>query len=338
MMMKKLTLLKLLASLAITASPVLAQITVTGTTSFGSGTVTLTGTDFNGFGADKIVVIITGEAGNPGQQSDGVTEVAFDGIALTQLVDRNAIARSAPGVNDWDQTCNDIWYLDASDFTGGTFPDATTPIAVTSPTRGTITVIGLSGTQDGAGNTAVSERDMNSVDLTTTGGSIVIASYGMGGNGNTASLGGVSWDGQVEVSASENGSNWDGHVTGYSNDVAAGTATYSFTDSTVAGAHVIAAEFLSGSVAGQLTVTDIQFDASTDEVTLTFPKTGLPSYLVKLSSDLVSFDTTVGTPITEASDENTADVDNITVTLALPTGFEGSSKLFFRIEEDISNN
>jgi hypothetical protein len=224
--------------------PAGAAITVVGTTtSFQASDAPING-NFNAFGADKIVVIATGEHGNPNTLSNGITDVTFNGISFTRAVDRNSITVSeSPLVVD--QTWNDIWYLDASDYTGGTFPNLSLQISGVNPTtRGIITVFGLAGTANGVGNTVIGSRDSNTASLTTSAGSIVIASYGMGGNGNTAILAGTSYESGTQLSAVVQGTNWNAHVTGYTNDVAAGNASYSFVDETPTGAHVIAAEFL----------------------------------------------------------------------------------------------
>lgn len=229
------------ALLAIKAS---AAISVVSTAPFSSGGSNLSAATyaFNAFGADKIVVAVTGEAGNPGQMSDGITTLTYNGVALTRAVDRNSIPESSGGAGDWDQTYNDIWYLDASDYTGGAFTNADFNFAITGGQRGHLSVIALAGTADGFGNTVIGPRDSSSASLTTSSGSIVIASYGTGGNGNTGSISGTSWDGDTQVSAQVT-SSWNGQVVGYSNNVAAGTASYSFTDSNASGGHVIAAEF-----------------------------------------------------------------------------------------------
>lgn len=234
------------AALAVPAGA--AIITVDGTANWGADSSTLTGT-FDASNSDKLVVIVTAEHGF-NQTADGqVNSVTYDGVALTRLVDRNPIKAVAddPGTPEdetvlCDDTANDIWYLDNPATSTGL-------ISASVTTRGSVTVIGLSGTAAGAGNWAISDRDSTSVDLTTSAGSIVIGSYGMGGNGNTARVTNVDWDGDVEVSAQENGNVWDGHVTGYTNGVAAGTATYSVTDTNSpgadgrTGAHLIVAEF-----------------------------------------------------------------------------------------------
>lgn len=90
---------------------------------------------------------------------------------------------------------------------------------------------------------------------------------------------------------------------------------------------------IDGGVPADLVVTDITFAPSTNEVTLTWPKTGAAAFNIELSSDLIDWATDLGTGITDASDEDTDDAENITITLSLPAGFEGASKLFFRVEE-----
>ena len=83
------------------------------------------------------------------------------------------------------------------------------------------------------------------MDLTTTAdNSLVIASYGMGGNGNTADPQNVDPDAPLIEATTQKNRNWDGHVTAYADVPVAGPGTYSFTGGHQDGAHVIAAEFL----------------------------------------------------------------------------------------------
>jgi hypothetical protein len=165
----------------------------------------------------------------------------------------------------------------------------------------------------------------------------------MGGTGNTAFVNNVTLDeAMIEVGRQNNGGGrwWDGHVVAYQSDVAAGTRTYSVTDTSSpggdgrTGAHLIAAEFLAlGAVpGGGLTISDISYADETKQVTLTWPKAGLPSYIVKASPDLVDWEFELEDSITDGSDINPADPDNITVTLPIPPDFQGSSQLFFRLE------
>lgn len=230
-----------LAGAALSAS---ATITVVNTAPFTNGGSDLSAATyaFNAFGADKIVVAVTGEAGNPGQMSNGITTLTYNGVSLTRAIDRNSIPESSLGAGDWDQIYNDIWYLDATDY-GTAFQNLALNFVITGGQRGHLSVLALAGTADGVGNTVIGSRDSSSATLLTSAGSMVIASYGTGGNGNTGSITGTSWDGDVQVSAQVQ-SSWNGQVVGYSNNVAAGSATYSFTDSDASGGHVIAAEFI----------------------------------------------------------------------------------------------
>ncbi|MEN8774424.1 MAG: hypothetical protein ABF379_07155 [Akkermansiaceae bacterium] len=79
-------------------------------------------------------------------------------------------------------------------------------------------------------------------------------------------------------------------------------------------------------------ITDIAYSPETNEVTLTWPKTGASSYIVKISPDLIDWDLDLDDGVTEAQDENPADDTQITVTFELfvaPT----VKKSFFRVEE-----
>ena len=163
-----------------------------------------------------------------------MTSVTYDGVPLTPVIQRNA------QVSNTDTVYNHIWILDnpAASHVSGT-------IVANVVNRGNVTVFGLSGTLPGAGATAISATDTRSVDLATTApNSLVIASFGMGGAGNTADVLNVTVNPPLTfVSAQENGSLWDGHVTGYAKVASAGAGTYSFSGGNQAGACVIAAEF-----------------------------------------------------------------------------------------------
>lgn len=215
------------------------QITVDGFASWSLGGSPITGT-FDASSSDKLVVIVTGEHSFPNNTGGNCSSVTYDGVPLTRVVDRNPVSGS-------DITYNDIWYLDFPSTSGG-------QISATVTSRGSMTVLGISGTAEEVGNTVIGAANSNSANLLTSAGSIVIASYGMGGNGNSADYAGVDTNAPLtEISALGNG-NWDGHVVGYALGVAAGNATYSFNDSSTTGAHVIAAEFLLGPPPPELTV------------------------------------------------------------------------------------
>jgi len=162
---------------------------------------------------------------------------------LTQAVDRNPITNPDSTV---DQTYNDIWYLDdpGSVHTAGS-------IVATVATRGSMTAFALSNTATGVSATAISPQDSKSVSLiTATDNSIVIASHGMGGYGNTADPQNVDTvPPLVETSALRtSGRGWCGHVTGYMMVASPSLTTPTFTGGNISGAHTIAAEFQAASI------------------------------------------------------------------------------------------
>jgi hypothetical protein len=220
--------------LAAVGAPALGQITVDGWTSFNSTSSTFSGT-FDASASDKIVIVATGEHGFNNDQGD-LVNVTYDGTSLIKAIDRDAQFAQT------DTIYADIWYLDDP----GAFHSNGT-IDVSAINRGNITVIGLSGTEAGVGNVGVTGTDTRSIDLATSAGSLVIASYSMGGAGNTANVTSVNADAPLtQIAALENGSNWDGQVVGYDNATSAGTQTYSFSGGNTDGSLVIAAEFLLG--------------------------------------------------------------------------------------------
>lgn len=227
------------------SAPPRATITVDKAISWSAAAATLTGT-LDASGSDKLVVIVTGEHGNPGDHSGNSSAVTYDGVPLTKILNRKPIAGTPQ-----DQTFNDIWYLDLD---GVTTVNGTIVANVTS--RGNVSAFALSGTAPGVGQTAISPQASKSVVLSTGfANSIVIASHGMGGDGNTANVTAVSVVAPLEgrrATAQTSGSPapWDGHVTAYALLPAAGTDTYSFSGGNVVGSHTIAAEFVAAEATG----------------------------------------------------------------------------------------
>ena len=213
-------------------APPRAEIKIDGTAYWRAESATITGT-YDASESDKLVVILTGEHGF-NNDAGTVSSVSYDGVALTPLIQRDA------QVAGTDTVYNHIWYLDdpAASHTAG-------EIVANVVNRGNITVFGLSGTLPGAGATAISENNTRAVDLQTTApDSLVIASFGMGGAGNTADPQNVTVDSPLTFLSSQSNRNWDGHVTAYAEVRQASLGTYSFTGGNVSGAYVIAAEFL----------------------------------------------------------------------------------------------
>ena len=211
-----------------------AQIEVDGWKSFNSESGTFSST-FDARVSDKLVIIATGEHGFNNTSGD-LLDIKYDGVSLTKAIERQ------PQVAQTDTIYADIWYLDdpRSIYSAGV-------IDVFSVTRANITVIGLSGTLEGVGNVGVTPTDTRSINLATSAGSFVVASFSMGGAGNTANVLDVTPNAPLtKIAALENGSNWDGQVVGYHNYTPAGTQTYSFTGGNTDGSLVIAAEFLLG--------------------------------------------------------------------------------------------
>lgn len=212
--------------------PPRGEIKIDGTAYWRNQSTGVFGGTFDASGSDKLVVILTGEHSFNNDQGR-VNSVTYDGVPLTPVIQRNAQVAAT------DTVYHHIWMLDHPSTSTGA-------VAVDVVNRGNITVFGLSGTLPGAGATAISANNTRAVDLTTTASnSLVIASFGMGGAGNTANVGAVTVDPPLAlVSAQSNGSSWDGHVTATVKVPAAASGTYSFTGGNETGAYVIAAEFL----------------------------------------------------------------------------------------------
>lgn len=211
---------------------------------------------FDASASDKLVVIVTGENGNPGSLAGNVVSLTYDGIPLTQAVDRAPIG-SAPSAA-FDQTYNDIWYLDgpaaATALADANDSDLATTgnIKAVVDSRGVITAVRLSGTVPGVGATEISGQEKKIVSvLAATSGGLVLASHGMGGDGNSANTQSVNTvPMEAELSAVKQGSDWNGHVTSQTSVASPGFVTATFTGGNTIGTHTIAAEFVGALVSG----------------------------------------------------------------------------------------
>ncbi len=211
---------------------------------------------FDATASDKLVVIVTGENGNPGSLAGKVNSLTYDGVAMTKAVGRLPIG-SAPSAG-FDQTYNDIWYLDgpaaATASANVNDPNSGVPgnIRASLDSRGVITAIRLSGTAPGVGATAISAQEIKTVSvLAATSGGMVLASLGMGGDGNTANTASVNTTpAPAELTAVNQGSTWNGHVTSRTSVAAPGFISSTFTGGSTIGTHTIAAEFPGALVGG----------------------------------------------------------------------------------------
>ncbi len=194
---------------------------------------------FNASGSDKLVVIVSGEHNFPGNYSGDVVNVTYNGQALSKVVD------VSPNEFGHGQTAADIWFLDNP----GNYAGSGTIDVTFNGNNWVVTAIGLSGTAAGFGATA-NVTGTSSVNLTTVGeNSVVIASVGMGGMGNTATpLPGITGNAPLTtVDALEIGSNWAGHAVGRATIASPSSSTFSF-NTTRTDVVTIAAEFLAAPV------------------------------------------------------------------------------------------
>jgi hypothetical protein len=242
-------------TLATGAEPARETVTIDGSTTSNSQSSTHD-LVFDASASDKVVVIVTGENGNPGDLNGKVNSLTYDGVAMTKAVGRLPIG-SAPSAA-FDQTYNDIWYLDdpaaatasanVNDLNSGVPGN----IRASVNSRGVITAIRLSGTAPGVGATAISAQEVKSVSvLAATSGGMVLASLGMGGDGNTANVTVVNTTPTTaELTAVLQGSSWNGHVTSRTSVASPGFVPSIFTGGNTIGTHTIAAEFPGALIGG----------------------------------------------------------------------------------------
>ncbi len=312
-----------LVIVVISVGSAFSEITVVGST-----TASVRSTDFivnfPANTADKLVVVVTGEHGfnNAAGKMD---RLSYDDVELTQAIYRPA------QVAGTDILYHGIWYLDNPSTSTG-------DIRVQVTNRGTVSAFLVNGTADGHGAAAITPVGNRSIALTTTKtNSMIIAAFGVGGDGNTGNTNSIDTDPPLtEISAVKDPSNWQGHVVGIQTVASPGETISSFTGGIDTGGLVAAVEFLSadGTDGLPFAITAISPNPSTDQVTLTWAKTSAAGFTAKLSTDLLDFDTVLMSGITDALDEVPAEAETITVTFDLPAGFTGLSKLFFRIEEE----
>ena len=216
---------------AVAALPASAAISIIGQTN-NSVRNSNFDTAFDATGADKLVVVVTGEHGF-NNAAGTVTSLTYDGVDLVPAAYRDAVTSQT------DILYHGIFYLDNPVTTTGT-------VNLQSQNRGTISIFALTGTAEGVGATGITAVGSRTIDLTTTtAGSLVFSAIGLGGDGNTGNTNSVDPDAPaVEVAAVKDPSNWQGHVVATAEVTTPGSTTYGFTGGTATGAVVSAAEFL----------------------------------------------------------------------------------------------
>lgn len=179
--------------------------------------------DSSGF--SKLVVVVTGEHNFSGDLSGNTTNITYNGQALTKAIEVNPVAFSNVDPLGHGQTASDVWYLDSP----GSFTGTNEIIVSFNGNNWVATAIGLTGTLPGVSATA-SATKTSTVNLTTVAAdSLVIATYGMGGNGNTSSSTVAANSPLTKLTGQVIGSSgWAGHNIGTATVAIAGTAAYSF--------------------------------------------------------------------------------------------------------------
>lgn len=173
---------------------------------------------------DKLVVVVTGEHNFGGNLTGNTSNITYNGQALTKAIEVNPVAFSNVDPLGHGQTASDVWYLDSP----GSFTGTNEIIVIFTGNNWVATAIGLTGTASGVSATASATRT-STVNLTTLAAdSFVIATYGMGGNGNTANSGVAANTPLTKLTGQVIGSNWAGHNIGTATVAAASTAAYSF--------------------------------------------------------------------------------------------------------------
>ncbi|MCH7229172.1 hypothetical protein, partial [Haloferula sp. A504] len=189
---------------------------------------------FDASGSDKLVIVATKE-----NQSTPFTSLTYEDEPLILAVSTSS--------DDGNRHFNGIYYLDNPGLYDNGTGDLGEIRAQSGSSRNIVTAFALSGTAPGAGGVAAPPAPDNSKSVgigLNFVGSAVIASHGMGQDGNTANVTSVDADLPLtETSAIERGSNWVGHVTGYATNQGPGFSTYSFTGGSTTGVNTIAAEF-----------------------------------------------------------------------------------------------
>jgi hypothetical protein len=248
-----------------TAAPVNVPVTIVGTpvegflnsakNGFATSHLGTTPISYDATGADKLVVAIGTEAGNNNQKVNSVS-LSFNGVAMTAAVLENTIFDSSPPLpGDWDGGYAGIFYLD-NPFQGPagfTFSASTTSGA---PNGAHVTIIGLAGTEAGAGHTGASwatqaaAGNVSTSITTSANNSMVIAMVENSGRNNSSGTAALASGSSLTFAHNGLwGSQWGTCASGYQIVPAGGTTiTPTFTTNAGGNIHVIASEFKSAEV------------------------------------------------------------------------------------------
>lgn len=190
----------------------------------GSQTLALAGDS-----SDMILVIVSGEHGfnNTSGQANGVN---YNGIAMTEIVDRDPIASST------DTSYASIFVLEnptAGDGTG---------VITNVVNRGVVSAYAISDVS-GVASSGFTATGTRSVTTSTTAGNLFVAGFIVGGNGNSA--GGIenaTVDAPLAIDGAGRFSSWTGHAAASGTVASTGSNTYTFNGGNDSGALVVWAE------------------------------------------------------------------------------------------------
>ena len=192
---------------------------------------------------DKLVVVVSGEHGFGGNNDDqSMTAAFYDGVSMTPVIQYEGLPE-ATGTNDSpDQLHHHLYYLDNPSTSTGSITFTSTL------SRLNVVVFGLLGTQAGVGNLVEGGNSTDSVNLTTSAAnSLVIASIGVGGNGNTGQISGITADSPLTLGEKAGDGRYAGIATGTYINPTASSGTYGFSgynSGGLGGADTLAVEFL----------------------------------------------------------------------------------------------
>lgn len=318
----------MVTTLMVPAGDAFSQVTIdssiTGNARIGFGAQThIVATDLDASGSDKMVVAVSTEHNFGGTSQPSEPVITFGDDPLTLVVSQTSETSGRVSIFYLDNPgTGDLVYQE----TGGSNGSAWT-------------VLLLSNTLEGVGASSGAPGDTANITV-TSGGSFVLSALMTDGPTVTGTpidrptadepqteIAVEAWNPGREYGVQGTASQTGGPVG------STVTATWTNPNTPDWGSAIAMAEFLSATGgSGGLEIREISVTPARDEVTLTWPKTGALSYVIKASPDLLDWGTDLDDGITDASDTNPADPDHITVTLPLAGDLAGSEKLFFRVE------
>jgi hypothetical protein len=204
---------------------------------------------YDATGIDKLVVCIGLESGFNNQKVTDVT-LSYNGVSMTRAAWENTIFDTTPPLpGDFDGGAAAIFYLD-NPYQGSASFTVGSTMSGGSANGGHVSIIGLQGTADGAGNTSASWTSLTSAStvsttLTTSGNDAMVIAMVENSGRNSGAGTPTAVTPLILSNNGSWGSQWGSAASAYQEVTASGTTiTPTFNTNAGGNIHVVAVEFL----------------------------------------------------------------------------------------------